>query len=271
MNTPFSPARSGLLPRRLSATLATGVLALAMLAPLLPATAHAQPPMDRDHGPGRDLHVDIDPRLGPRFYVGPDRRAFVFVSPYAPGARITTRDMLLGLLLRPSVDAVAWGLGEVTTIEVANLLGLPVNTPVYGLEAGVPVVSTLPPGYFVAESLPQNVALVSSGPAGPVVVVSRVPAGAFVAYQTSPTGVVLNECVVVPPVQQMVMVQPTTPAPTVVMAAPATTTAPAPAPAVSSATPMSSKTGKIMYDSNGKPVGVMVTDPDGKQEFVPIQ
>ena len=34
---------------------------------------------------------------------------------------------------------------------------------------------------------------------------------------------------------------------------------------------MSSKTGKIMYDSNGKPVGVMVVDPDGKQEFVPIQ
>ncbi len=244
-----------------------------MLASLLPTTAHAQPPMDRDHGPGRDLHVDIDPRLGPRFYVGPDRRAFVFVSPYGPGARIVSRASLLDLLLHPAVDAVAWGLGEITTIEVANLLGLPVNTPVYGLEAGVPVVSTLPPGYFVAESLPQNVALVSSGPAGPVVVVPRVPAGAFVAYQTSPTGVVLNECVVVPPVQQMVMVQPATPAPTVMMAAPANTVAPAPAPAptASSSTPMSSKTGKIMYDSNGKPVGVMVTDPDGKQEFVPIQ
>jgi hypothetical protein len=34
---------------------------------------------------------------------------------------------------------------------------------------------------------------------------------------------------------------------------------------------MSSKTGKIVYDSNGKPIGVIVVDADGKQEFVPLQ
>jgi hypothetical protein len=274
MNTPSTLARCGFLPKRFSSTLATGVLAVTMFTALLPATAQAQPPFGHDRGPGRDLHVDIDPRLGPHFFVGPDRRDFYFVHPYVAGAVIRDRDSLLDLLLRPTVDAVAWGLGEITTDAVANILGVPVHTVVYGLEPGVPIVSTLPPGYFSAEAVPQNVALVSSGPAGPVVLVPRVPAGAFIAYQTSPTGTVLSECVVVPPVQQMVMAQPTTPAPAVVMTAPAMSSpapAPAPAPAVSSSTPMSSKTGKIVYDSNGKPIGVIVVDADGKQEFVPLQ
>jgi hypothetical protein len=253
------------------------VLAVTMFAILLPGIAQAQPRPLSERGagpvPSRDLHVDIDPRLGPHFYVGPQHNDFYFVRPYPAGRGIGSRDILLNLLLQPTVDAVAWGLGEITTIEVANLLGLPVNTPVYGLEASVPIVSTLPPGYFVAESLPPNIALVSYGPAGPVVLVSRMPAGAFIAYQTSPTGVVLNQCVVVPPVQQVVMLQPTTPAPAVMMVPPVTSAAPAPtpAPAANTSIPMSSKTGKIVYDANAKPIGVIIIDADGKQEFVPIQ
>jgi hypothetical protein len=29
--------------------------------------------------------------------------------------------------------------------------------------------------------------------------------------------------------------------------------------------------GKIMYDANQKPIGVIIMDNDGKQEFVPLQ
>ncbi len=277
MNTQLSLSSFGGLPKRLLQLLTTGVVAVAMSVALLPATAQAQPrPMERGPGPGRDLRVEIDPRGGPRFFAGPDHHAFVFVAPLAERREIRDRDSLLGLLLRPTVDAVAWGLGEVTTAEVANLLGVPVATTVYGVEPGVQIVSTLPPGYFVAQSVPQDVALVAQGPAGPVVLVRRVPAGSFIAYQTSPSGVVLGQCIVVPPVQQVIVPVPTTPAPTMVTTpAPAptvvSTPAPAPAPTVSSSMAMSSKTGKVVYDSNGKPIGVIVVDPEGKQEFVPLQ
>jgi hypothetical protein len=63
---------------------------------------------------------------------------------------------------------------------------------------------------------------------------------------------------------------PAPPAP-VVVAAPAPAAAPA-APAGSYApvalTP--GKSGRIVYDSNGKPVGVIVASADGTQEFVPL-
>ncbi len=73
-----------------------------------------------------------------------------------------------------------------------------------------------------------------------------------------------------PPSPQYVVVAPApvTPAPTVVYspsAAPTPAAAPvAPAPAANG------KTGRIVYDSNGKPVGFILQNPDGKQEFVPL-
>jgi hypothetical protein len=54
----------------------------------------------------------------------------------------------------------------------------------------------------------------------------------------------------------------------VVVAAPPAPAAPAasPAPVALAA----GKTGRIVYDSNGKPVGVIVSNADGSQEFVPL-
>jgi len=285
MNTPIPNHPSGiaLWSRRFLSTTAAGLLAAVVAAGALPSLAHAQPPFRDgrdgwgDRGPHRDVQVLIEPgRAGPRFVYGPGRDEFLFVRGVPEGRFINSRESLLDLLLHPAVDAVAWGLGDIASVEVANLLGLPVHTTLYAVEPGVSVVSTLPPGYFVAQTVPENVALVSSGPAGAVVVVRHVPPGAFVAYQTSPNGVVLNECVVVPPVQQVVVPAVATPAPAVVMTspAPAVVTAPAPtaAPAPAApAVPMSNKMGKIVYGADGKPAGVIVLDADGKQEYVPIQ
>ena len=244
------------------------------------------PPPGRGPGPGRpEVRVRIDdPHAGPRFYTGPGRDDFFFVRGAPERRSIDSRDSLRDILLRPFAEAVAWGIGDIATVEVANLLGLPINTTLYAVQPEVPVFSTLPPGYFVAQGVPENVALVRNGPYGPEVVVRRVPPGSFIAYQTSTSGVVLNECVVVPPVQQVIVYNQvpmvTTPAPTVVMTTPApapapvaapATPAPEPAPAANTSIPMSSKTGKIVYDSNAKPVGVIILDADGKQEFVPIQ
>ncbi len=277
MNLLSSP-RPGFSGRTRQA-ITTGVLALAIFTTILPGTAQAQgrgPDFGRGGPPTvrPDVRVFIDdPRAGPRFLVGPGRDEFHFVRA-APAPRfIDSRDTLRDLLLRPLADSIAWGIGDVATLELANLLGLPINTPVYAVQAGVPMYSTLPPGYFVAESLPQNVALITYGSAGEMVLSRRVPPGAFVAYQTSPQGVVLGECIVVPPQPQIIVPTVTTPAPQVVVAA-----TPAPAPAATAAQPSTSsvpmsstKSGKIVYDSNGKPIGVIVVESNGQQEFVPIQ
>jgi hypothetical protein len=274
MNMHSLLSRGAVLGRK-TKTFTAGLLAAAMLATLAPSVALAQPPPrgGPDHGPGRDIHVTItDPRAGPHFFIGPDHRDFHFVNVITDRRRIETRDSLRDLLLRPLANSVAWGLGNIVTVELANALGLPVNTTVYGVAPGVPVVATLPPGYFVAESIPTNVALVSEGTTNPVVLVNRVPPGAFVAYQTSPTGVVLNECVVVPPVQQVVVpTVVTTTVPVPATPAPGVAATPATEPSASSSNiPMSSKVGKIVYDANQKPIGVIILDSDGKQEFVPL-
>jgi hypothetical protein len=54
-------------------------------------------------------------------------------------------------------------------------------------------------------------------------------------------------------------------APAPAAAAPATPAAPS-APVTSAV----GKTGRIVYDSNSKPVGVIVSNADGSQEFVPL-
>jgi len=257
----------------------TGVLALAVTcAGLLPSTARAQPGLG---GPGggpfdhRDLRVEADPRGGPRFFAGPGRNEFVFVRGVPAGRFISSRDLLLSLLLQPAVDSVVWGLGDVATLEVANLLGVPMHTTLYAVQPGISVVSGVPAGYFVAEAVPQNVALVTNSVAGPVVLVRRVPPGTFIAYQSNAAGLVVNECIVVPPVQQVLMV-PTvaTPAPTVVVGqpapAPAATPAPAPTPAPAAAPAPSNKVGSMVYDANGKPIGVIVTEGNGTTQFIPV-
>jgi hypothetical protein len=64
------------------------------------------------------------------------------------------------------------------------------------------------------------------------------------------------------------------PAPqTVVVYAPPAPPAPVAAPVAPTPVTITSGTGKsgrILYDSNGKPVGVVVIDAEGKQEFVPL-
>jgi len=254
------------LPGRI---LAGGSLAVVLLAGALPAGAQpfgpsAMPP-HRD-----DLRVIIEnSRSGPRFRAGPKGEEFYFVRGIPPGRLIDRRETLLDLLLHPAVNSLAWGLGELANAELAAALGLPVRTPLYAVQPRVVVVSAVPPGYFVAEALPQDVALVYAGPRGePVVLVRRVPPGAVIAYQSSPTGVVLSECIVVPPVQMAVMPEPPPPLPAIYasQAAPAQP-APPPAPPVAMA---AGKTSTVLYDANHNPIGVYVTDPDGKKEFVPI-
>jgi hypothetical protein len=239
----------------------------------LPATAQAQPGPayvvpGREVAPRRDLRVIVDPRLGPQFRVGPNREEFAFVRGVPSGRLIDRRETLLDLLLHPAVNAFAWGLGEVANEEVAAMLGLPMHTVLYGVEPNVVVYSSVPPGYYVAETLPANAALVYNGPRGPVVLVSRVPAGAVVAYQTAPNGVVLSECVVLPP-QPVVMPEPVSmPPPPAVYA---TSQPPPPPTAPAPTVPMAAgKTSTVVYDANHNPIGVVVTDPDGKKEFVPI-
>ncbi len=259
---------------------ATGLAAL-LFAVSLPGSAQAQPGPgfagpgrggdrgpDRGLAPRRDVRVFVDPHLGPQFRVGPNREEFHYVWGVPPGRFIERRETLLDLLLHPTVNAFAWGLGEVANEEVAALLGLPLHTPLYGVEPNVIVYSSVPPGYYVAEALPANAALVYSGPRGPAVLVSHVPPGAVIAYQTAPNGVVLSECVVVPP--QPVVIAESAPPPPLVYATsqpPAPTAQPTTAPTV----PMAAgKTSTVVYDANHNPIGVVVTDSDGKKEFVPI-
>jgi hypothetical protein len=275
MNTLISNNLSGRLarPSSFQRVAALGSLLVVGLTALAPTTALAQPYPDNHRG---DIHVFLD-RGNPRFGYGPHNDDFVFVRGVPAGRFINSRDSLLDLLLRPVANAVAWGVGDIATIEVANLLGLPLHTTVYAVQAGVPVYTTVPQGYFVAESVPQNVALVTYTPQGPVVVNRCVPPGTFVAYQAAPNGVVMNECLVVPPVQQQIVVA-APPVTTVVTAAPTVAIAPqpaTPAPAVTAApatpAPEPAKVGQIVYDANGKPLGVIVTVSDGKTEFVPLQ
>ena len=66
------------------------------------------------------------------------------------------------------------------------------------------------------------------------------------------------------------------PAPTVVYSTPAPSS-PAPAPTLAAAlapvaptTVVAGKSGRVVYDSNAKPVGVIIVNADGSQEFVPL-
>jgi len=288
MNTSSQSSLGQACLRRARSTAVFGVAAALLAANLIPVPLQAADRGAIVPGPGfgsRNVRVVADPRGGPHFLSGPRGDDFFFVRGAPEGRFIDSRDSLLAYLLAPVADSVAWGLGAVTTVEVANMLGVPVNTVVYGVEPDIAVYSTLPQGYFVAESIPSGVALVRRDPRGsPVVLYRRVPPGAFVAYQVSAGGIVLNQCLVVPPVQQVV-VPAATPAPqavyvatppvtAVTTAAPATTVAAPPvvaAPAETASVPMSSKTGKIQYDANGKPSGVIVQDADGKFEYVPIE
>ncbi|HTB63881.1 MAG TPA: hypothetical protein VK737_09850 [Opitutales bacterium] len=67
-----------------------------------------------------------------------------------------------------------------------------------------------------------------------------------------------------PAPQTVVVYSPPAPA-----AAPALVAAPI-ASAPATITSGTGKSGRILYDSNGKPVGVVVVDAEGKQEFVPL-
>ncbi len=229
-----------------------------------------------DQLPRRDLRVVIEnSRSGPRFFEGPKRVEFGLVRGAPVGRFIERRESLLDLMLRPSVNALVWGLGELTSVELARALDLPTRTVLYTVQPGVALVSAVPPGYFVAEALPQNVALVVAGPRGePVVLVRRVPPGAVIAYQSSPTGVVLAECIVVPPVQQVVvMAEPAVYAnQSTSIFAPQLSggTAPPPATPTAQVAVAPGKKGKLVYDANSQPIGVIILDSEGKQEFVPI-
>ncbi|HVU37245.1 MAG TPA: hypothetical protein VHC95_02840 [Opitutales bacterium] len=232
--------------------------------------ANNRPPGRGPFGPPHDVHVVPDSHSGPHFYYGPNHEEFHFVHTYGERHVIVSRDALIDLLAHPLLNTVAWTIGDVLNAELANSLGIPVNTTLYAVAPGTPIVSTLPPGYFVAEAVPANVALVTQGPNGELIVIRRVPPGAFVAYQTSVTGTILNTAIVVPPVQQIVVQA----APTVVVAPPVASAPPviaAPAaPEGSSSIPLSPKIGKIVYDDGHQPIGVIVLDSDGQQEFIPL-
>ena len=276
--SPSLPAGS----RRVSHPNALRVIATVLFAGGLAAAALAQPPSSYPPGPygraaevpapRRDVRVVIEnPHAAPRFLVGPRREEFAFVREVPAGRHIISRELFLDYLLRPSVNAFAWGLGDIADAEVATMLGLPLRTTVYAVDPTVAVVSSVPSGYFVAQALPQDVALVTNTPQGPMVLVRRMPPGAVVAYQSSANGMVLNECVVVPPVQQVVVMPEPVPPPPAVYAS-SQPAQPAPAPAAAPQVPVApGKNGKIVYDGSGKPIGVIIVDGDGKQEFVPIQ
>ena len=199
----------------------------------------------------------------PRFYQGPHQEEFSYVRDLPPGRIIASRELFLDQLLSPPGNALVWGLGVVGSIEVAESLGLPLNTPLYAIQADVAVFPSIPPGYFVADGLPPNVALVAEGPQGPMILFRRLPPGTVIAYQPLTDDRVLNECLVVPP-------------PTADLA-PAPVTFPSPAAPVSApASPLTSvaATGSpstVVYDANGKVVGVVIIGADGRQEFVPTQ
>jgi hypothetical protein len=251
---------------RLSFPFAATMLTFVLFAGFSSVTAQAQPgPAFVGPGPGPELHrelrIERDQRGAVLIRNGHD--AFHFVELAPAGRHIERRDVLLDLLLHPGVNAFVWGLGDVANLEMAAMLGLPVRTVLYGVEPGVVVYSGLPPGYTYAEALPANVALVSSGPAGPMVLVPNVPPGAYMAYQAAPNGAVVGQCVVVP---QAMPVPVPVPMPQV----------PVPTPPVYNSNPTSTQppatgnTGTVVYDANHNPIGVLITNPDGSKTFVPV-
>jgi hypothetical protein len=245
--------------RRLIYSIAAATLATVLFMGAVPNTAHAQPGpafVTPGPGPGRDLRIERDPRG--QVLIRNGRDPYRFVAEVPVGRHIERRDVLLDLLLHPVANAFVWGLGDIANAEMAAMLGLPVRTVVYGVEPGVVVYSSMPPGYAYAEGLPANVALVSSGPTGPVVVMPNVPPNAYMAYQTAPNGAIISECVVVP---QMAVSMPVPSMPPVY--APPAPTSPAAAPAPGAAS-------TVLYDASHNPIGVLITNPDGSQHFVPV-
>jgi len=238
-------------------------VAFVLSAGLTSIVAQAQPGPAFGPGPGpefhRDLRIERDPRGAVLIRNGRD--PYRFVAEVPPGARLERREVLIDLLRHPVGGAFIWGLGEIANVEIAASLGLPVRTVVYGVEPGVFVYSSLPVGYTYAEALPPNVALVSSGPAGPVVVMQSVPPGAYMAYQAAPNGAVISQCVVVPQGAPVAIPQATLPAPPAVYQPPQTQAPQGPA---------TGNVGTVLYDANHNPIGVLITNSDGSQHFVPI-
>ena len=201
-------------------------------------------------------------RSTPRFIQGYDQEEFTYVRGVSPGRVIVSRELFLDQLLQPPGNALVWGLGEVSSLEVADYLGLSLHTPLYATQLNLPVFPSLPPGYFVAGALPADVALVAASPQGPIVLFRRLPPGTVVAYQPLADGRVLNECLVVPPPSAEFFAAPgSLPPPSPVQPA---TVPPAPAPAAGTGS-------HVVYDASGKVNGVVVISPDGRQEFVPTQ
>lgn len=218
--------------------------------------------------PPHDVHVVLaDPHARPRYFIGANHEEFHFVRDCPVPFFIQTRASMRELLLRPLANSIVWGIGDIITIELSHSLGLPLYTPLYAIAPGVQVVSFLPVGYYMAEPIPTNVALITAGPAGEVVVCNRVTPGSYVAYQTSTTGVVVNEVVVVPPVEQTPALN-TAVAST--MAPPTVVSTPPPSAPDPAAIAVSSKIGKVVYDADKLPVGVIVLSTDGTQEFIPL-
>ena len=83
-----------------------------------------------------------------------------------------------------------------------------------------------------------------------VVYTTAEPATVYYVQQPAPQTVVVNSA----------------PAPVATVAAPAPVAAPTPAPVASNAGALS----KIVYDSAGKPMGVILLNADGSQQFVPL-
>lgn len=87
----------------------------------------------------------------------------------------------------------------------------------------------------------------------PPVVYTAAPPTIYYVDQTAPQAVVVS------------------PAPAPVAAAPAPAqTAPAQTAPAAPAASAAGKQSRIVYDANGKPLGVLILSPDGKQEFVPL-
>jgi hypothetical protein len=214
--------------------------------------------------PPHDLHVVADIHNHPHYFYGPNHEEFHFVRSYPGPFYIQSRESLRDLLLRPLANSVAWGIGQIVTAELADALDLPLYTSLYALSPNVVVVPALPAGYVIGEAIPANVALVTAGPSGEVVVCNRVTTGAYVAYRTTSTGLIINEVVVLPPPST------STTATVASIPAPAAPAPETPDSTASPAIPVSPKIGKVVYDADKNPVGVIVLSNDGSQEFVPL-
>jgi hypothetical protein len=116
-----------------------------------------------------------------------------------------------------------------------GLVGGLAYSNVYGVDQNVYVYTPAPPVYYYAPQVTPQYVVVQSAPA---------------VQQTAP---------VVP--------TPATPAPAVAQTAPV---APSTAAAAASTPIVPGKTGRIVYDSNAKPIGVIILNADGTQEFIPL-